>query len=204
MGRKQKWAGGHGKGRAKKQKMKRRELYDETDYEFKDGMRHVIPYPYEFRTHAKERWYGRGLFDVFCKEFGSNTPAYFSEAIKDGRITIEPQGGCSVGNTNRTNVEPEYEIARGDCLVHVVHRHEPPVLADPIVVVHESPSVLVVSKPPSLPVHPCGAYRYNSLTCVLNREIKRGLSGGSAEILTVHRLDRLTSGLVQLLLRVPL
>lgn len=37
----------------------------------------VKPYVYEFRTHAKERWYQRELLAVFVKEFGANSPEYY-------------------------------------------------------------------------------------------------------------------------------
>lgn len=48
---------------------------------------------------------------------------------------------------------------------------------------------LVVSKPCSIPTHPCGAYRHNSLHSILLHlfpELK--------SLHVVHRLDRLTSG----------
>lgn len=37
----------------------------------------VKPYVYEFRTHAKERWYGRELLEIFTAEFGANSPEYY-------------------------------------------------------------------------------------------------------------------------------
>jgi 23S rRNA-/tRNA-specific pseudouridylate synthase len=45
-------------------------------------------------------------------------------------------------------------------------RHEPPVFGE-VEIVGESESFLAVSKPPSLPMHPCGAYRFNSLEYLL-------------------------------------
>ena len=50
--------------------------------------------------------------------------------------------------------------------------------------------MLIVDKPPSIPVHPCGRYRLNSILGILNREL------GYKHIHTLHRLDRLTSGLL--------
>jgi hypothetical protein len=166
----------------KKRKTKQREMYDEvhlhcfitiqsfklacmckTDYKFKNGLRHVVPYAYEFRTHAKERWYAmqkmdnpsffsepiplrydQNLFSVFCKEFGSNSPDYFRQAIEDGRITVEKKSSCSIASkTGASLASLDYSIARGDCLVHVVHRHEPPVLADKVAIIHNGPTMLV-------------------------------------------------------------
>ena len=38
-----------------------------------DGLRHVKPYLYDFRTNAKGRWYGRKLLEVRWP-FGSRAP----------------------------------------------------------------------------------------------------------------------------------
>jgi tRNA pseudouridine32 synthase len=50
---------------------------------------------------------------------------------------------------------------------------------------------LVVSKPPSMPTHACGSYRHNSLHSVL-----RHMRPDIEQLNIVHRLDRLTSGIV--------
>lgn len=68
--------------------------------------------------------------------------------------------------------------------------------------------VQVVNKPSTVAMHPCGAYRYNSLFHILDAERKatkaaavaHGKDEAEAEVNEealhiVHRLDRLTSGL---------
>ena len=60
-----------------------------------------------------------------------------------------------------------------------------------IQVVHEDENVIVVDKPATLPVHPCGSYFFNSLFHILSEQ-DPSLKG---RLHTVHRLDRLTSGL---------
>lgn len=56
--------------------------------------------------------------------------------------------------------------------------------------VFEDEDIVVFNKPPSIPVHPCGSYRRNSLTYLVASEHNlRGLH-------TLHRLDKHTSGLV--------
>ena len=139
----------------------------------------------------------------------------------------------------------DYVIRSNDVIVHWTHRHEPPVRAAVIDIVVDSDEVLVVNKPSTVhgmypstlrsctitlsasqvPMHPCGAYHYNTLSHILNLERNRGIDamamGGDArpssksdvngkaslgrdgngdagerEMLhIVHRLDRLTSGL---------
>lgn len=85
-----------------------------------------------------------------------------------------------------------------------MHRHEPPVhilsassssLADgghpaASVIHYAEDEVVVVNKPSSIPVHPSGAYLHNSTTLLLQREYQQ------PELFPVHRLDRLTSGLL--------
>lgn len=55
---------------------------------------------------------------------------------------------------------------------------------EPIELLEESADVLVVSKPCSIPVHPCGRYMFNSVTSILARE--RGIRS----LKLVHRIDR--------------
>eukprot|EP00096_Caligus_rogercresseyi_P014627 TRINITY_DN712_c3_g1_i1.p1 TRINITY_DN712_c3_g1~~TRINITY_DN712_c3_g1_i1.p1 ORF type:complete len:383 (+),score=127.69 TRINITY_DN712_c3_g1_i1:592-1740(+) len=50
--------------------------------------------------------------------------------------------------------------------------------------------LVVVNKPASIPVHPCGRYRHNTVVFILAKEY------GLKNLRTIHRLDRLTSGLL--------
>lgn len=45
-----------------------------------------------------------------------------------------------------------------------------PVTADNIQILVNTDSVLVVNKPSSIPIHPCGRYRHNSLIYILAKE----------------------------------
>jgi 23S rRNA-/tRNA-specific pseudouridylate synthase len=51
---------------------------------------------------------------------------------------------------------------------------------------------VVIDKPSSIPVHPCGRYRQNSILFILSKE------HNLKNLHSVHRLDRLTSGLLVL------
>jgi len=75
-------------------------------------------------------------------------------------------------------------IPLGNC------RHETPVLSKPIEVIHLSEDLVVLDKPCSLPVHPCGRYRHNTVVFILAKEYNL------KNLRTIHRLDRLTSGLL--------
>ena len=71
-----------------------------------------------------------------------------------------------------------------------MHRHELPVTDQAIEIVHDDNDLLVVNKPASIPVHPCGRYRHNTIIFILAKEY------GYKNLHTVHRLDRLTSGIL--------
>ena len=143
---------------------------------------------------------------MFIYFIGSYPRSYYESAIASGRILVS-------GN----KVDCDYKIKGGDELSHTVHRHEPAVgLADddeciidtklagseskkdtcppPVQIVYEDDSVLIVDKPATLPIHPCGGYNYNSLFEILSHW--KPESYGSGKLFTVHRLDRLTSVLV--------
>ncbi|PNI94344.1 RPUSD2 isoform 2 [Pan troglodytes] len=77
-----------------------------------------------------------------------------------------------------------------DFLRNTVHRHEPPVTAEPIRLLAENEDVVVVDKPSSIPVHPCGRFRHNTVIFILGKEHQL------KELHPLHRLDRLTSGVL--------
>lgn len=164
----------------------------------KRRVRIVHPYPYSYHTFAKSRWLGRQLIDVYHDEFGSYPKSYYEAAINAGRILVSGR-----------QVACDYLVKQGDELTHIVHRHEPAVglchyvdndndgteaQTPPIHVIHEDDSLLVVDKPASMPIHACGAYNFNSLMEVLS--YWKPDTYGTGKLFTIHRLDRLTSGLV--------
>lgn len=147
-------------------------------------VRMIEPYPYTFATFAKARWIGRTVLDVYCSEFGAYPKSYYVSAIGQGRIKVSEE-----------QVDLEHKIKGHDVLSHTVHRHEPGVvisgpLQDSITVVAETDDLVIVDKPGTLPVHPCGAYQQNSLVPMLAPRY--------GKLHTIQRLDRLTSGLVLL------
>ncbi|XP_028422546.1 pseudouridylate synthase RPUSD2 isoform X1 [Perca flavescens] len=158
----------------------RQEHFDETSYYFEGGLRKVYPYYFDFKTYCKGRWIGKSLLEVFKSEFRAESIEYYQRAAKEGRIRL-----------NETPVEDLSVVLRNnDLMKNTVHRHEPPVVGRPLEVLVDDGEVLVVDKPASIPVHPCGRFRHNTVIFILGKE--RGIS----ELHTVHRLDRLTSGVL--------
>jgi tRNA pseudouridine synthase 9 len=82
-------------------------------------------------------------------------------------------------------------IKNGQIVSHTLHRHEPPVTALPIGVIHEDDDLLVIDKPAGVPVHSAGRYHFNSIV-----EILRAERGDGFKAYPCNRLDRLTSGVM--------
>ncbi|KAJ8041675.1 RNA pseudouridylate synthase domain-containing protein 2 [Holothuria leucospilota] len=153
--------------------------FGETDYYFDGGFRRVKPYVYAFECHAKGRWFGRKILDIFKKEFRLETAEFYAKAIETGLIKV-----------NGKMISPDYIVKNNDFLHSRVHRHEPPVTSDPIDIITSTDEFVVINKPSSIPVHPCGKYRHNTVVFLLAKE------HNLIKLHTIHRLDRLTSGLL--------
>ncbi|XP_066903117.1 pseudouridylate synthase RPUSD2 isoform X1 [Halyomorpha halys] len=153
--------------------------YNETSYYIENGLRKVYPYYFTFTTFTKGRWVGEKILDVFAREFRAHPAEEYERCIKSGSLTV-----------NYEKVDIDYKLKHNDLLANVVHRHEVPVTAEPIMIVHMDEDVVVVNKPASIPVHPCGRYRHNTVVFILAKEYQL------KNLRTIHRLDRLTSGLL--------
>ncbi|KAG0275906.1 hypothetical protein BGZ95_008243 [Linnemannia exigua] len=186
-----------GEQQAKKQK-KRIDLVDPEEdlknaqYFFDNGkcilvwnLRKIKPYFFKYQTYAKGRWLGRKLIEVFNTEFRDRDNTFYERAIMDGRVKI-----------NDETVDKDYIIKNSDIVAHDIHRHEPPVANLPVKVVRNVDGVIIVDKPSSVPVHPSGRYRHNTVLHILMTE------QGYKELYPVNRLDRLTSGLMIIALSV--
>ncbi|KAL8958851.1 MAG: hypothetical protein Q9183_005756, partial [Haloplaca sp. 2 TL-2023] len=103
------------------------------------------------------------------------------DAIETGKVVVNGKKVPSVHEC----------VKNGDIISHTLHRHEPPVTAQPIGIVHEDNDMIVINKPAGVPVHPAGRYNYNSIV-----EIMRAERGHDWNPLPCNRLDRLTSGVM--------
>ncbi|XP_022932600.1 RNA pseudouridine synthase 7-like isoform X1 [Cucurbita moschata] len=149
------------------------------DYIFHNGRRHVRPYYFEFIAHVKNRWAGKSIVDLFTEEFKGRPYEYYIDAVKCGRIQVDGE-----------MVPTSYIVKTSQKISHFLHRHEPPVMALEVKILKEEADVLTVYKPASVPVHPCGQYRKNTVVGILQAE------HGLAPLFPIHRLDRLVSGLL--------
>lgn len=155
-------------------------MYDGDYYfDFKHGLRYVYPYDFRFKAFAKRRWFGRPVGEVYGEEFRVHSPNTLDYMFGSGKITV-----------NNEVVTPDYKIKNGDRIASYVHRHENPCLASKFNIIRETDDMLVINKPSSIPIHPTGKYRLNTILGILSKEYDY------KQLHTVHRLDRLTSGVL--------
>lgn len=156
-------------------------------YYFEDGLRRVTPYHFTYNTHCKERWRNRPLLEIYESEFRDRPLEYYRTSMEKGSIFVN--GKC---------VGPDYVLRNGDLISHTLHRHEPPVSADAVGVIHEDEDMIVINKPAGIPVHPAGRYNFNSVV-----EIMKADRGAGFMPYPCNRLDRLTSGIMFIAKNVP-
>ncbi|XP_053330976.1 pseudouridylate synthase RPUSD2 [Spea bombifrons] len=156
------------------------EHFRETESYLENGLRKVRPYYFDFETYCKGRWVGKTLLEVFSAEFRAEPLEYYRQAAQAGRLRLNEEIVRDLNVVLKNN----------DFLRNTVHRHEPPVTAQPLRILAESDEMVVVDKPSSLPVHPCGRFRHNTVIFILGKE------HNLKELHTIHRLDRMTSGVL--------
>jgi 23S rRNA-/tRNA-specific pseudouridylate synthase len=160
------------------------------------GERRVEPYDRESIQFVKLKWEGLTVSQLFSGMLGMSGP-FLSAAIAEGRILV-----------NGERVEAGTVLREHDELRSLLPVWEPPVVDTPpgvlfdgeaLVPGREAPAMMVASsKPVTIPVHPTGPFNHNTLCEILRREHKLTASNGASSLKPVHRLDRLTSGLVLL------
>lgn len=155
------------------------EDFEDSSYYIEKGLRRVYPYQYLYQSYTKRRWIGRKLKDIMKEEFRDLPDNQLTWRFEQQRILV--------------NGEPanyEYVLRDNDFVSNRTHRHELSVLATPIKFIYRDKNTLVLDKPPSVPIHPCGRYRHNTVTSILTKEY------GINNVKVVHRLDRLVSGVL--------
>eukprot|EP00659_Diplonema_papillatum_P007133 gene7133-10994_t len=152
----------------------------DPQYYFTNGLRGVVPYWHDFGTHVKGRWVGKTVLEMFSDDFPHHDAAYYKQAIERGRIRVDGR-----------KVREDTVLGHNEKVTHLMHRHEHPVLAGRIEVLHDDGKFVAVNKPASIPVHPCGRYAKNTVVSILRSD-----QGFPSVLHPVHRLDKVTSGVL--------
>ncbi|CAH2354443.1 tRNA pseudouridine(31) synthase [[Candida] railenensis] len=168
------------------------------EYYCSNGLRFVRPYFHFFQTHVKSRWLGRTLLEV-CAEDLHLRPEKIESQVRDGKLyVISNQGrAASTLEIKDWGILKRRKLQRHDLVCHLKHTHEPAVLSNTsndepgasTEIVYQDDNILVVNKPCGVPTHPSGSFRYNSMTEILEHELKY-------KLYPCHRLDKSTSGIL--------
>lgn len=115
------------------------------------------------------------------QEFKGRDSDYYCSAFECGKLRVE----------NRPNATKDTPLVPGMRMRHMIHRHEPAVPNVPIPIIAKTDDVLVVNKPPGIPVHVGGQFRKNTVHGILQAMQPELLPFSPA-----HRLDRPVSGVL--------
>ncbi|TNJ29702.1 DRAP deaminase [Giardia muris] len=171
-------------------------------HEFREGeLIHLAPYICVFGTYCKRRWIGRELLSVLVAEFVEFDAKGYMRAAREGRVLVlrkrhihaflqptgEPPTKTNMRVDRYTQDIGTFVLCDSDLILHLMHRHEPPIIGS-LNVIEQGNQIFCV-KPSSIPIHPCGRYRFQSVNEKLTRMGYNGLRA-------CNRLDKLVSGLV--------
>ncbi|GMM29190.1 hypothetical protein DAMA08_019060 [Martiniozyma asiatica (nom. inval.)] len=174
--------------------------------------RNIVPYYYNHSTFVKSRWFNRTPTEILSSEFRTFSIEEYESKIENGLIWVERSGQVINGSQLRN-----FKIKDGDKLGRKDHKHERTVPAFTILnkeqfkncykdstgvedkinlinIIFEDDQMLVVSKPPFIPIHPVQSYFYGSLVETLKFE-GNYLEKDWNDLRPCHRLDKLTSGI---------
>ena len=82
-------------------------------------------YNHVFTCHAKRRWIGQKLVDIYSHEFKAFSQDYYEKAITNWN-TNDPNFNGKI-TVNKKNVEIDYCIKDGDFIMHQTVREETPI-----------------------------------------------------------------------------
>jgi len=173
-------------------------------------IRVVRPYLYEFDFRFKQRdennrktanaekleGVNTTLKDLLEFQSGGSLDDFQLESLRKAISLSNADNPFVLLSINGLPVLSEDQVLKtGDRLHRVWHRHERSVMEIPFengIHLYESSDWIALNKPGTVPVHPGGAYRLNSLKYIVQHH-RPDLVG---KLYAVHRLDRLTSGLI--------
>lgn len=139
--------------------------------------------PYtNYRTlRVQGRFDGLGLLEFLCARHPHIDPDQWSSALAQGRLRVDGRAA-----------DPADRVRGGNTITHVIPNTVEPRVNVEVRFLYEDRSLVALSKPAPLPVHPSGRYNRHTLTSLLRRAFE-GLA-----LKPVHRLDADTTGVILL------
>jgi 23S rRNA pseudouridine1911/1915/1917 synthase len=143
-------------------------------------------------THAQS---GVRLDRFLMPRYKKRSREQIKKAIDSGAITIERLGGRHL---NLGKIKPSTPLLKGDIVNVLSTRSKEPEVNFNYQVMFEDDDLIVINKPPNLPVHPAGRYFFNTLLIHLKTRGFTSESNSEKDYYLVHRIDKETSGILLL------
>lgn len=125
---------------------------------------------------------GRRLDQVLARRYPHTARQVWQERIRTGQVRLDGQAA-----------RPGRRVRAGQAVDFVFWQKPEPGVNVDYRIQYRDEDLLVIEKPPDLPVHPSGIYRKHTLHALLKRDF-----GADFVVHLVHRIDRETSGLLLL------
>lgn len=167
-------------------------LPTDVKYYFKDRFRIVLPYDHVYESFTKGRWFGKTLYEVLCSEFAAFTDDYAKSACANGLMKVYDSRGNDLYPTPGEEIL-DHICSPNEKIWHLAVVHEQLALDKNIRLLYEDEDYIAVSKPCSIPLYHTGTYHFNTVVEILKREV---LKDPKRQLFPVHRLDKLTSGVI--------
>lgn len=148
-----------------------------------------MEYPFTAELTVESYLHGVRIDSFLVRHFRNFTPYRMQRLVRAGQVRIE---GVVADTSDRVYKGQAVQVRLLDPPDHLL---EPEPM--PLDVVFEDPWLIVVNKPADMVVHPCGNHATGSLANGLQAHFDRQTQlRGLIRPGIVHRLDRLTSGII--------
>jgi 23S rRNA pseudouridine1911/1915/1917 synthase len=147
-------------------------------------------------THEVPSGYDGIRLDAFLKErYRRRSRETLKRAISAGVISIlrNQSPHLTLGK-----LKPSLPLFAGDQVQVLSEKKPEPEVCFDYRVIFEDETLLVIDKPPNLPVHPAGRYFFNTLLVHLKTHGHKDPLRAEREFFLVHRIDKETSGVLVL------
>ncbi len=143
-----------------------------------------------YTVRAKQ--HGTRLDQFLMLRYRRRSREQLKKAIDSGAVTVVREG------KHRTvgKIKASFSLLSGDLVkVQSIRKPEPVVNFD-YKILYEDDAILVIHKPPNLPVHPAGRFFFNTLLTHLQTDGFSKDLETSRSFYLVHRIDKETSGVL--------
>jgi 23S rRNA pseudouridine1911/1915/1917 synthase len=148
-----------------------------------------VAYPFSAELTVETYLHGVRIDSFLVRHFRNYTPYRMQRLVRAGQVRIE---GVIAETDHRVYKGQSVKVRLIEPPDHLL----PPEPRD-LEIIHEDDWLIVVNKPAGIVVHPCGNYVSGSLANVLQAHFDRQTQlKGLVRPGVVHRLDRLTSGVM--------